>query len=1288
MSYSITEAERKHVATIEDTSFKIERVGTAEDTTPQYNLHMTDGDKLDLNIELPKLRFECNNEDDKHSRIRVIASDSVGEDHEIVLDGLTGRSGNPLGLGWRFKVTFGTDDDGFINKMIVERKNDGKTWTNDINAFSDLIIKNLVIGSDDVEGSGNLEVKGESTFKKSVTGTDATFNDVEIGKDNIAIKSNGKDSILDDVRMTAAHTAGLDVADGDTQISNEQVNISNTSVVADNNSTFDISNADVTNLHSANASIETLDSNKTTSHDTVLDGTTYVHDDFTADNLNVNERIDTKDLRVTNQFEANKAAVSTIVANDKVITNKANVENARITTESVGTSSINEASINNLEAITGKVSDLESNNIKTRKLDTDSIDAGLADFEEIEAGKVKTDDVQSLDGSNLISDKDGDINIGDGNKELILNSAPSGLDPNDKAYNRIKVICGDNVSHLATLEDLKEENLNGVVDLTTNQTVGGVKRFKDQINAEVGMVSPDDTDQDKVVNLITRLWDPNDPDVAFVINPEFTAAQEMAEEYDDNLAKYNDVSKKYAAALRTKREYENTAADLESKTAYKDNLTSELSTVNEEISIISARIAETTANKERDEADKAAKVTEIAVLGGSESIARRKSNHDVAEICIETLTTWFNELVSADGATSVIFDNAALASLKDESIPLENRIAILRRFVSEYSQDQWLESYEAADNEINTLYKLTIDVNGTTRTISNVHNILDVYDFLVAFINGYTSHDEEDLARSIELENSVVNLTEAIANYEAALVEDNALLSAKTTQKTNLTSQISEYETLISGLTVSKNEKETTKNEKLEEFQQSYAIYEGIDEDIENINLVEPRDPKEKTENYDAVTYKRFKLGLINEKIPSAEHDKIVVVGNRLDELQFESDSLENGDEHLQATIGGKYHKLANLDDIILSDFAFKTGDKVVGDTDINTLDNEIEFKVTKDTVKKALSITPQDEQNMENSAADDPSATIINTEPEAVTETIFTLKGSSVIKISKENENEDVAVISLNDEAFEASLRSRDAKFFVTKEGNGTKVDQKYPNGDVADTINFKSDRDHLIIENEGDKTTKFDINVYEPDMDLGAETVRGYVNAYERLEAIPDNLDLIPNAIAVKSLHTDSGTKIQKVQHELDTRVPPSPKIAGRYGLVATVVSNDAGGVSSVYSWDGTITGLPEVYDTNVNNIEVNTYINKTYIDSNGEERTEQIPVTMKKDWNGNPIEFYTPDHPIEYIPKMRVYANPDGRGKTKLTTVINWIPMDYAGSSTPTEENVAPEPQDDLPEAYIGD
>ena len=80
------------------------------------------------------------------------------------------------------------------------------------------------------------------------------------------------------------------------------------------------------------------------------------------------------------------------------------------------------------------------------------------------------------------------------------------------------------------------------------------------------------------------------------------------------------------------------------------------------------------------------------------------------------------------------------------------------------------------------------------------------------------------------------------------------------------------------------------------------------------------------------------------------------------------------------------------------------------------------------------------------------------------------------------------------------------------------------------------------------------------------------------------------------------------------------------------------------------------------------------------------------MKKDWNGNPIEFYTAERPIEYIPKMRLIANPDGKGRTKLTTVINWMPMDYAGSSIPTEENTAVSGSNgeapDNSEAYIGD
>lgn len=112
MSYAITEAERKHVATIEDTNIKLVRVneGTAKGT-PAYEIHLTDGDMLNETISLPNIRFEVNEEDDKKSRVRIVTSDATGADEkEFTLDGLTGRSGNPLGLGWRFKVTFGRDE--------------------------------------------------------------------------------------------------------------------------------------------------------------------------------------------------------------------------------------------------------------------------------------------------------------------------------------------------------------------------------------------------------------------------------------------------------------------------------------------------------------------------------------------------------------------------------------------------------------------------------------------------------------------------------------------------------------------------------------------------------------------------------------------------------------------------------------------------------------------------------------------------------------------------------------------------------------------------------------------------------------------------------------------------------------------------------------------------------------------------------------------------------------------------------------------------------------------------
>ena len=1256
MSYAITEAERKHVAAIEDTRFTLVRKGEAEDTTPLYSLHMTDGDKLDYDIDLPKFKLECTKEDDELSRFRIKVEDDLGNPHEIVFDGLTGHSGNPLGLGWRFKVTFGKDEDGFIDRMIVERKNDHKTWSNEIKAFSDLVIKNLVVGSDTIEGSGNLNVKGETTLEKKLTGTEADFGGVEINSEEYAFKSNEKPSKFGAATIDDLNATRITSNDGQIEVTNAQININSSTLVGDENSHFNVSNLDATNLVSNDATIENLEANKTTSHNTTLDGNTTVTDDFIAEKLEVTDKIKTKDLNVTNQFEADTAVMNNAFVNNAITTKSIKSEVANITSETVGESQITKASVSNLSAVDSKAVNLNANNIETHNLKTDNIDVDMIDAEEAEFAKVNTNNIRSLDGENtLISVKENEVSIGDGNTELVLKSAPNGNDPNSITYNKIKVVCGDKSSYLATMEDVHKEMVNGVVDLTTSQSIGGVKRFRDNIVAESGIVAPDNHDADKTLNVISRMWDPND-DVNHTTNPEYVAAQEMVESYDRYEALYNDAAKKYTAADRTQKNYDNIVESLNAVIGVRDSTEAELTTYNSDIATLNTEIADLTAQKTSIEEQIVEKDNAIAVDGGMNTkneLLEKKAASEVATESLEAFATNFNAAMSSEAAATIITGTHS-EEILDADLSLSSRITAFEAYINEYSEnDGWETTAEV-------LCSLLKDYFPDIETLSDIVNDYKGY---TNAINEFSSDDAEKLARLLAAEEARTLLLAQKEEVEASISEKNIALEEKTAQANIYQTQYDNAVASIATLEASKAEKEVEKNEKFASYVEAYEAYEGVAPE----ELIEPVLPETKVEGYDYTTYRRFKLGMILELVPDEGHDKIIRVGNAEDELQFESDALENGDEHMQSVIGGHYHKVANYDDIILPNFASETNDKVVGDTDINTTDeNEIEFKVTRNKVKKAKSLTPQEEETLEQTAGDNPASLEASNQPESETETIFTLKGSEAIALEKVDDDENTAVVKFNEEGFENVLRNRDPKFDISTEDNGAKLDQKYSNGDIADSISIKSDRKHVLIKSDTNKKVDIDVNVYEPDLDLGDETIEGYVNAYKQLEATSETRDFIPNAIAVKALYSDMEVKNIKVKHELDTRVPPSPKVEGRYGLVATVVTNPAGGVSSMYSWDGTVTGLPEVFDTNAS-AETNTYIEKEVIDLNGQTHIEKVPVTLKNDWNGNPIQFYTEENPIEYIPKMRLIAKVGPDGKTKLATVVNWMPMDYNGSST---------------------
>ena len=1286
MSYAITEAERKHVATIEDTNVQLVRVndGTAKGT-PAYEIHLNDGDKLNEIIKLPNIEFVVNKEDDENSRVRLLIKDDTGLDQkQITLDGLTGNSGNPLGLGWRFKVTFGKDKEGFIDSMIVERKNDGRTWPNKIDKLSNLIIRNLKIGTKGIDGApdigGDLTVNGTTILNGPLEcNSSISIGGSTVGSDGIS--SDGL-TTLNDLTVTGKLTANEVHIDNDKIVvtpANEENNtptvlsIDKTNVVGTNDSNFDLSNANITNLEAENTVVDNLESSNTT-----LNGSTNVSGEFVAEKLNVNETLESKNINVTNLFQAkNGVFAENITSNNSFNTKTASIsESATIKNESVEKSTITDLTVDTEKVANSEINNLKvKNTLETPRFKSNTIEAEYASIENADIGNIRTDSIHSADGqNNLVSFGANDqIQVGDTNKVLVLNSAPND-DGNINARNRITVVCGDNVTHLATLEDIRQENFNGVVDLTTNQTIGGVKRFKNQIIADYGIVAPDNFDQNKVVNVVTRTWDPNDPDVDFAENPDFVSAKAMSEAYDENLEKYNAANRKRIAAITAKDSltyaetyFDEISGRLTQKTTELEEVSSEIDGLNSSIEASTISLSEKNGLYDND-------IAEYAMLGGVEVLQNKQTSYNEATALIADLNEVLTEFANESGSASSIFDN--LENIKNEEVSIEDKIVSLRQFIHEYTDVSWQAIYEAANNELIVLYpEKSYTVNNETKQLNSIQSFVDIYDFLERFT--WTNDDAEDLNRCIELRAEIETLRTEIVDLNANIEENNAQLSVKKDSRNILSSEVDSLTSEKNSLQENVNTKTEIFNQKLEEYKSFYVDY--MDEeyptttDEENI-IATLTSPEEMTEGYDAIQYKRFKLGLINENIPTAEHDKIIEVGNNLDELHFKSDALEDGDEHIQSLIGQKYHKIANLDDVINANFALYTDNNVVGDTDINTLDNEIEFILKKNKIKTAEKAIPEDLHDMNNSSGDDPAlAEYYNNEPEGFDETIFTLKGSSVISIEKEEDNENVAIIKLNDAAFLAALRDYSSQYDVKDiDGkNGVAVDSiNKIDGSVDDSLKIESDRQHLVIKKgEDTKTVNLDVNVYAPDMDLGHETLEGYVNAYERLEATGDNLDLMANALAVKSLHNDSVKQIQQVQHELDTRVPPSPSITGRYGLVANVVANENGGVSSLYSWDGTITGLPEIYDDSSEEAQNSTIhitrVEQHYNKETGKVESQEVsvPVILKKDWNDEPLQFYNQDHPVEYIPKMRLYAQMVN-GQVHITPVIKWVPMDYNG------------------------
>lgn len=1326
MSYKLTEAERKHVAAIEDVELFMERKPATNGSVPETIIHVTDGDKLDLSAVLPKYKFVWTAADDEKARLRLV-DDASG--YEISCDGLVDESGNAQGIGWRYTVYFSKDDDGYVNEITLKRINDGLKKVLTFNNFSDLTIKNLVIGKEGEENSGdltvnkNLNVKGKTGLADTaingtldVTNSGSRFNGVVVGGKhyglNTTTRTDGPTGIkVGDIDAKTANIENFNVDSdetADSAINNQNIKIENSTIFIPNTTSVVIEEATINTVNSETVNVsdelnvnaataqklnskETALENKTaisgatSIEGTVsIEGTTRVDGTFSAEQLDVDKNITANSVAVTGK------TYSGIVETPQANIEKAYIDNEEVTNSTIKNAKVDDATIGAARALSTTTSTLDVTskaviaNAEVYQATITNEDVAVSNIAEANVDLLLTDEVRTSDNKyNIVEVAGKNEIIGDDKKVLVIRSAAEGL-PTEKSYERIRVDCGESSSYLATLEDLQESGINGVVDLTTNQTINGVKTFRKEIISHKGLFGYNEWGRQDLRNIITRQYDQNDDNnSAFTPNPVYAPAQAMFAAYNNNTINFKAAKKAYNAAYSAEKTF--IAA-----TAANNSAIDDAKALGENVVRIADLIEDYEAKAAAEEAlltentEKLAEVKSDLTIYNGYALKKEKAQDEAATAYLaDGFVQIFDSFTAALTAKNFGLDekDEDLIKVKRTEASMVSRIEALQSYNDRKAEEVGYATVLDKINKFindeyhNFTYSYSVDTSlpwVVNYPASDIQGLIDTYYAIVEDTEMFDGNDQSNLTTWQTLKNNESYLTDTVAletttlaNYKATLEDLYAEQKTATTnkeeadKKSELTDESLKAAEIIHNDTFKAFEKAINNYFKVANYKlcpewcvptEDAVSVKAIPEDISKIPA-----PEATTENYDEELYTQYRLGLIPETIVTGFIDHTVVVGNDEDELQLRTDSLADGDEHIQATIGGHYHRVANLDDILATNFAEGTDNKVIGDVDINTVENGIEFLVKKDDILQQY-YTPEDLKDLIESH-DYQVGTVEGTLiPKTTEEKIFGMVGRGLVTIEPQKDEEDniidnTAMIGIDPEMLQRTTLETVSGLFVkrtditqTINEEGVTVTNIIYNVDGEEetrkVLNLQSDKD-LEITVGDDKNVKIDLkNVYERDLDL-SDAMGGYIAAYKGLEAIDTNRNLIPNAIAVKSLYSDSLAETAKVQNNLDTRVPTAPKMSGRYGLVATVHANaDGTEMSSVYSWDGTITGVPEVL---------------AYDKLTG--KTLNVPDT---DWDGDEIVDYTPKHANEYTIKMRLYKNVAADGTVTYTPTMKWAKL----------------------------
>ena len=325
---------------------------------------------------------------------------------------------------------------------------------------------------------------------------------------------------------------------------------------------------------------------------------------------------------------------------------------------------------------------------------------------------------------------------------------------------------------------------------------------------------------------------------------------------------------------------------------------------------------------------------------------------------------------------------------------------------------------------------------------------------------------------------------------------------------------------------------------------------------------------------------KQFK----NNEIPQTDYgpSNTFHFGNSKDTLKVMSQGLHSGesiDQHIQATIDGQDHILANVDDAVAKNVmaAFNTRyvdehtgaekiepGKIVGAVNTKASDTDVATVIigkAKVIIVYEGQVLPEDKEK-----------------PSRVNEEIHIGSEDGTVGIkSTDNGKIDFSIGSLKSDLGDLTTKTvENLKFedssLVTKAG-----------GDTS-TLSLTSTKSNLSFDTLSDGILDINMdNFYNTESVLKDDIVNLYNNVYPTT-----SLRKVSNVFDIQAFADAASARTDPLAKNLEERLPVAPKEAGRYLLAANIRNNINGETTTTYTWDGT-DSLPAVYvPTDINEVQ----------------------------------------------------------------------------------------------------